>query len=617
MFVVLAAVCHADVTWFDAGELTAAQVVLGVPHPTGFPLLVLLGHAASLLPLGPLPLRVSLVSAACVALATALIHATALLNGPQPAGPRRTWAAAAGALLFPAAFVVWLHGTVVEVYSVNAMMIAWLAWLLLRPAPRWTQAAFVTGLGLGAHATFALVAAIFWAAALTARGGWRRVHRWVPWGLVGALVIAYLPLAAGRDPWLNWGDPSSLEGLVRHLTAAGIRESFADEMGVAGASTLEALTTWSHLALGPLPVVGLFALAAGGALLTEGRWVWVAALLALLADAWFSAVLNPMGQADLQTGMPGALAASLGLALVVSAAASEVSRPRWLRGLVVSLAVAAVALAASEQASERGGDDIAGPYGRAALLEPSPGSLVLVSSDHLAAQFLYHQGVEGIRPDLTVIVKQHAHDNATLLSRYRRSGLQPPASVLALPRTQQAARVEGLVKGELSRRGVYWEPGDGRFDPIVAGVLRPVRVLYRVATSREDSERPTGSLASPTAELVAKLPGARRPGPRSRRVLSDLAGFRGVWHLLRSENAPGGACLEEAAALDPDNPRALLNLAAARRRQGRLDDGIALLQRATALVPRYRKAWENLAVYHAEAGDESAANEARHRLESL
>src|SRR6185503_1451947 len=50
----------------DSGELTTAVAVLGIPHPSGYPLYVLLGKLWTLLvPVGSIAFRMSLFSAFC------------------------------------------------------------------------------------------------------------------------------------------------------------------------------------------------------------------------------------------------------------------------------------------------------------------------------------------------------------------------------------------------------------------------------------------------------------------------------------------------------------------------------------------------------------------------
>ena len=62
----------------DSGELTTAVFLVGIPHPSGYPLYVLLGKLWTLaLPLGSIAWRMSLFSAACAAGAVALLFTLA------------------------------------------------------------------------------------------------------------------------------------------------------------------------------------------------------------------------------------------------------------------------------------------------------------------------------------------------------------------------------------------------------------------------------------------------------------------------------------------------------------------------------------------------------------
>ena len=62
----------------DSGELVAAVATLGIPHPTGYPLYVLLGKLWTLLvPIGSIAFRMSLMSAACAGAAAGGLYALA------------------------------------------------------------------------------------------------------------------------------------------------------------------------------------------------------------------------------------------------------------------------------------------------------------------------------------------------------------------------------------------------------------------------------------------------------------------------------------------------------------------------------------------------------------
>ena len=61
------------VTLVDSGELIVAARSLGVAHPPGFPLYVVLAHLATMVPIGSVAVRVNFASALFAALASALV----------------------------------------------------------------------------------------------------------------------------------------------------------------------------------------------------------------------------------------------------------------------------------------------------------------------------------------------------------------------------------------------------------------------------------------------------------------------------------------------------------------------------------------------------------------
>ena len=103
----------------DSGELVAAVHVLGIPHPSGYPLYVLLGKLWTvLLPVGSVAYRMSLFSAACGALAAGLLYGLCRRAALHPA------AAAGAALAFAFAPSVWGEANVQRVYMLNALFVA-------------------------------------------------------------------------------------------------------------------------------------------------------------------------------------------------------------------------------------------------------------------------------------------------------------------------------------------------------------------------------------------------------------------------------------------------------------------------------------------------------------
>lgn len=155
------------VTFWDAGEFIAAAKILGIPHPPGTPLFVLMGHVwGSLLPIGEFAYRTNLMaavfSAAGAALFFLLISRT--LQDRDPVF--RYGGAAAASVMSAFVFTVWQNSNETEVYMVATFSIALICWLAyLWRAARGTGRAphilllivFLAALSLGAHLLTLLV----------------------------------------------------------------------------------------------------------------------------------------------------------------------------------------------------------------------------------------------------------------------------------------------------------------------------------------------------------------------------------------------------------------------------------------------------------------------------
>src|SRR5712692_1900360 len=63
-----------DIVVGDSPELITAAATLGVGHPPGYPLFTILGHTFALLPVGPIPFRVNLLSVICDAIAVGIVY---------------------------------------------------------------------------------------------------------------------------------------------------------------------------------------------------------------------------------------------------------------------------------------------------------------------------------------------------------------------------------------------------------------------------------------------------------------------------------------------------------------------------------------------------------------
>ena len=207
---------------WDASEYITAAYVLGIPHPPGNPLFVLLGRVATLLPFGNVAVRVNLLAALSSAFAAAIWFLVAERVLSQWFEVRWTRLAGAGlaALLSATAFTVWNQSVVNEkVYTVSLAFFAIVSWLTVlwcddpdgRHADRLlVLIAYLIGLGYANHPAGFLVGPAVGVAVLA-----RRPRTLLRWRLIGAAVLALGlgltpfalgPIRAAHHPPMNQGE---------------------------------------------------------------------------------------------------------------------------------------------------------------------------------------------------------------------------------------------------------------------------------------------------------------------------------------------------------------------------------------------------------------------------
>src|SRR5947207_11046027 len=165
---------------WDTSEYIAAAKVLGIPHPPGNPLFVILAHTFGLLPLAvDYAVRINLFAAVTSAAAAGFwfLVAERWLRGIVQVRWPRYAAAFGGVLVGATSWSVWNQSTVNEkVYTVSLLSIALVMWLVVRwgddePGPhrdRWlVLIAYVMALSstnhlMGVLAGPALVVYVLW-----------------------------------------------------------------------------------------------------------------------------------------------------------------------------------------------------------------------------------------------------------------------------------------------------------------------------------------------------------------------------------------------------------------------------------------------------------------------
>lgn len=209
-----------DVTFWDSGEFLAAIHSLGIPHPPGTPLYVILANvwAHIFSPLLGFARAVNLFSAVCAA------AGCAVMANLFSRWLRDPYFGLAAAICAGATSSLWMSATETEVYALSFLGATLLVWIANEASEtgdvRYTVLlAYVAGLGWALHLTalIALPAAFLLAAHGLGkhRMKWRSVlfTKAAAAALLGASAVAFMYFRARHDPAINQGNPSSLTAL--------------------------------------------------------------------------------------------------------------------------------------------------------------------------------------------------------------------------------------------------------------------------------------------------------------------------------------------------------------------------------------------------------------------
>jgi hypothetical protein len=211
--------------WDTSEYITAAQV-LGLPHPPGNPLFVLIGRVFAILPIASsIAVRVNVLAALCSAVSAGMwfLITERVLVGWFALRWQRILGGSLAALIGATSFTVWNQSVVNEkVYTVSLLGIAIISWLMIRwcDQPDGRKAdrilvlvAYLCGLGYANHMAGMLAAPAVGLAVLIVR--WRTILRWkLLLACMGALILGITPFAmepirAAHFPALNEGEPTA------------------------------------------------------------------------------------------------------------------------------------------------------------------------------------------------------------------------------------------------------------------------------------------------------------------------------------------------------------------------------------------------------------------------
>ncbi len=249
------------VTFIDSGELAAVACILGVAHPTGYPLFTLLGWAFSKLPIASEEIvRLNIMAAffctAGVYIFYLLVHRLVSIIAANSLSQKLavqkeittgiSIASAGSTLLLAFSETYWSQATSIEVYSLHALLLALVLFCFFKAAyddddvtglndkngrlPKgawWFLFAFTLGLSFTNHMTTILLAPgllfLYFATQGSTIDSWKRIGLMSVPFIVGLSVYLYLPVRAAQSPALNWGNTVTLERFLWHFSGKQYR----------------------------------------------------------------------------------------------------------------------------------------------------------------------------------------------------------------------------------------------------------------------------------------------------------------------------------------------------------------------------------------------------------
>ncbi len=396
----------------DGGDLLAAVLTLGIPHPTGYPTYTLLGRLFQLVPLSTPVFRAALESLVPASLAAGLLTAWMcfILGSSRPhhlaiaAVTGTAWGVAP--LLFSQSVIIDVHG----LQALFTILILWWATLNLDHVPgrhvKWMLGlAFLVGLGLGNHLTLLLFApaAIF---ALVYTGvkarDWMLLLAQISLALLGLLVYLYLPLRAQAYPAINWGNPQTWSGFLWEVTANPYQGLL---FHTSSPVLLERMRSISNLLIDQFGVLGLVA-GAIGVIQYMFRIKWVRWVLVWTFLVYFAFSIGYSTHDSTSYLIPATLVFAIWIGLSIPSFIS-ISWRKLPIGLVLALLLVIsiwMRIPSARTRLDPRAQDQPARYAELLLKEAPVNAIVYTTTDQDTFPLWYYHFGLGERPDLRLVV---------------------------------------------------------------------------------------------------------------------------------------------------------------------------------------------------------------------
>ncbi len=402
----------------DSGDFIASIHGLGIAHPPGYALYIVLGRVvAPLLTWGNAAYRINIFSSLLMSMAMVLLFYSFV---PGRRMDRSSLLSAVLASVFFATRPATIDlSRVAEIYALATSVAAGIL-VTTKVANRkgWYLSCLLWGLGLSAHPTLVFLAPLYLAAFCRQKPFDRgTITLSILFLLTGLAIFLFMPIRAHQSPDSNWGDPEHWRTFWRVVTRAdygGLKLHPAQSVLAWNTEDVGSqLLYFSRTLWREWQGLGLSAAMAGLFLILR-RWrrdpLGIAMMLSLLVAGPFFFILanlpleEPTTAPILQTAL--VLVNLLGSGAVVVAAQAlfeRLARPlQWILGVALVLGMG-VGVFAHWSAQSHRRDFAAYDYGRNVMRSLPPKAVLYDPDDPTAFTVRALQTLEGRRKDLILL----------------------------------------------------------------------------------------------------------------------------------------------------------------------------------------------------------------------
>jgi tetratricopeptide (TPR) repeat protein len=602
------------VTAEDSGELVAAAATLGIPHPPGYPLFVVLGKLATLLPFGRSPAYHVTVMTAFFGAGTLILLFLLLRLAID-----RTIVALGWVLVMMGTVTLWSQSVVAEVYTINSFftLLALLCLLFWAESKKTTLLlAFGVTYGLNVVAHYmsialapAYIAFIFWTDP-------HLIYRKSLLGLAAMLLVGLSPMLlpfffARHDPPLNWGNPDTIKRWLYHIRRVQYRGLEFEEI-IPTKEKMQFIGNfiWELMRQFPFYVAWL----AGPGLV----WLWrkerrITVLTVTLFV--FNGIVLTLGlhfrynEVNVLRVQVYYIPAYLAFCVWLAAGWQWLLETQKVGGFLTNRRVREAALTAAPFVLAAGllvlnwrENDMskyyfAQDYAENIFATAAPRAILYPIGDQQTFPIAYFQAVEGKRPDI-IIADTYGYLNDAVLDEYAKVTGESPEG-----RSREAIERAVMVG---SKRPIYYFQ---RRDMPEGKRLQPEGILFRVASTEEEW---FGPVEQREIERINRLWASYRIrgvfGKDARldwmaqSICASYYAAWGEWCFETGEVEAGLKAFERAAAVTGDAADELNNLGSSLAERGFLVEAERYLFRARDREPERVSTWKNLGLVQERLG---------------